>query len=82
MESIVWRLSVFRPIDSALEGPQGSGKAMILSLLRYEVLTEYVKADEIHEGLDSVTPFVGISIYLQRAYFQPCGRRSAAIPGQ
>lgn len=73
-------LTVFRPINSVLVGPQGSGKSMILNLLRYRVLTEYVNADEVHRGLDFVTPFVGISINLQRAYFQAFGRRSAATP--
>lgn len=73
-------LTVFRPINSVLVGPQGSGKSMILNLLRYRVLAEYVKADEVHGDLDFVTPFIGISINLQRAYFQAFGRRSAANP--
>lgn len=73
-------LTVFRPINSVLVGPQGSGKSMILNLLRYRVLSEYVSADEVHGELDFVKPFVGISINLQRAYFQAFGRRSAAKP--
>jgi hypothetical protein len=72
-------LTVFRPINAVLLGPQGSGKSMILNLLRYSVLAEYV-APQIHEALDFLTPFLGISINLQRAYFQAFGRRSAATP--
>jgi hypothetical protein len=73
-------LTVFRPINTVLVGPQGSGKSMILNLLRYRVLAEYVSGGEIHEHLSFLNPFLGISINLQRAYFQAFGRRSAAVP--
>jgi hypothetical protein len=53
---------------------------MILNLLRHSVLAEYVSGDTMHEGLSFLTPFLGISINLQRAYFQAFGRRSAAMP--
>src|ERR1035438_5646233 len=73
-------LTVFRPINSVLVGPQGSGKSMILNLLRHRVLSEYVNTGKFNDELDFLTPFLGISINLQRAYFQAFGRRSAATP--
>ncbi|MGH9830254.1 MAG: hypothetical protein ACREDR_44155, partial [Blastocatellia bacterium] len=73
-------LTVFRPVNAVLLGPQGSGKSMILNLLRYSVLAEYVSVEGIPPQLDFLTPFLGISINLQRAYFQAFGRRSAATP--
>lgn len=71
-------LTVFQPVNAVLTGPQGSGKSMILNLLRYSVLSEYVTGKSMHEGLEFLKPFLGISINLQRAYFQAFGRRSAA----
>ena len=60
-------LTVFRPINAILTGPQGSGKSMILNLLRYGVLAEYFTGKELHQELSFLTPFLGISINLQRA---------------
>ena len=73
-------LTVFRPVNTILTGPQGSGKSMILNLLRYRVLAEYIADDALPQEMDFLKPFLGLSINLQRAYFQAFGRRSAAKP--
>ena len=53
---------------------------MILNLLRHSVLAEYLTGTSLKDELGFVTPFLGISVNLQRAYFQAFGRRSAAKP--
>jgi hypothetical protein len=73
-------LTVFRPVNTILTGPQGSGKSMILNLLRHRVLAEYIADGSLPRELEFLKPFLGISVNLQRAYFQAFGRRSAATP--
>jgi hypothetical protein len=69
-------LQVFQPTNTVLLGPQGTGKSMILNLLRYSVLNEWLSDGNLPDPLGSVSPFLGISINLQRANFIAFGRRS------
>lgn len=72
-------LQVFQPVNVILTGPQGTGKSMILNLLRYKVLNEFLSADhELPPYLADAPPFLGISINLTRAGFHAFGRRSIA----
>lgn len=70
-------LEVFQPTNVILLGPQGSGKSMILNLLRYLVLSEWItKHGSPPVPLKHLSPFLGISINLVRANFHSFGRRS------
>lgn len=72
-------LQVFQPANVVLLGPQGAGKSMILNLVRYAVLKEWIsKADTPPGPLKHIDPFLGISINLVRANFHAFGRRSVA----
>lgn len=70
-------LQVFQPANIILQGPQGSGKSMILNLLRYQVLATWLSAGSAPPSpLQHINPFLGISINLVRASFHVFGRRS------
>ena len=71
-------LEVFQPTNVVLLGPQGAGKSMILNLLRYQVVSTWLDSlGHMPGGLKHLTsPYLGISINLQRANFQVFGRRS------
>src|ERR1035437_7185160 len=72
-------LEVFRPNNVIVTGPLGSGKSMLLNLIRYKVLSEYVKELGRPPGsLHYLPPFLGISINLVRANCHAFGRRSIA----
>lgn len=72
-------LEVFQPINVVLLGAQGMGKSMVLNLLRYSVLTEWIGQNgRLPHPLKNVQPFVGISINLSRVNFQAFGRRSVS----
>lgn len=70
-------LEVFQPSNVVLVGPQGSGKSMILNLIRYSVLAECISVQgNPPSPLKHLKPFFGISINLVRANFHGFGRRS------
>lgn len=70
-------LQVFQPANVVLLGPQGSGKSMVLNLVRYPVLSKWlVEGGGPPHPLGRVNPFLGISINLVRASFHVFGRRS------
>ncbi len=70
-------LEVFQPSNVVLVGSQGSGKSMILNLVRYSVLSEFISATgKLPSPLEHLTPFFGISINLVRANVHGFGRRS------
>jgi len=71
-------LQVFQPANVALLGPQGSGKSMVLNLVRYSVLSEWIlpKSSKLPQPLRGIKPFFGISLNLARIHFQAFGRRS------
>src|ERR1700730_4317851 len=70
---------VFQPQNAVLIGPQGTGKSMILNLIRYPVLTRWIaRYRSPPPSLESIHPFLGISINLTRANFQIFGNRSVA----
>lgn len=70
-------LEVFRPMNVVVRGPQGSGKSMLLNLIKHEVLSQWFQDDgTVPEGLRAVNPFVGIGVNLQRINFHLFGRRS------
>jgi hypothetical protein len=72
-------LQVYMPANIVLLGPQGSGKTMILNLLRYQVLAKWLSKNNAPPSpLRHVNPFLGISINLTRASFHIFGRRSVA----
>ena len=72
-------LGVFRPQNVVLIGPQGAGKSMILNLIRYKVLSEWISGSRNPPPpLKHLPPFLGISINLVRANFHAFGRRSVA----
>lgn len=72
-------LQVFQPVNAVLLGPQGSGKSMILNLIRYPVLSGWLKhGGALPSPLRHVKPFLGISINLGRANLHAFGRRSVA----
>src|SRR5260370_35820732 len=67
--------SVFQPVNVVLTGPQGTGKSMILNLLRYKVLNEFLADGAGYpDYLKYATPFLGISINLTRAVFHAFGK--------
>lgn len=74
-------LHVFQPVNSVLLGPQGSGKSMILNLIRYKVLSNWMSNNNgaLPAPLKHIPPFLGISMNLTRANFHAFGRRSFAI---
>ena len=70
-------LDVFRRVNVAVLGAQGSGKSMILNLIRQPVMQAWLdKQGRPPEPLRGVDPFFGISINLTRAGLQVFGRRS------
>lgn len=70
-------LKVFQPANVVLIGPQGSGKSMILNLVRYSVISKWLsETGEPPEPLAQITPYLGISVNLVRANFHAFGRRS------
>ena len=72
-------LQVFQPNNSIVTGPQGSGKSMLLNLVRYRVMTEWLNsAGEPPKPLHAVSLYLGISINLVRANYHAFGRRSAS----
>ncbi len=72
-------LQVFQPVNAVLLGPQGSGKSMILNLIRYKVLAGWLRnGRSLPSPLRHVKPFLGISINLVRANLHAFGRRSVA----
>jgi len=72
-------LKVFQPANVALVGPQGSGKSMILNLVRYSVISKWIAdTGAPPEPLAQLTPFFGISVNLVRANFHAFGRRSVS----
>lgn len=74
-------LEVFRRVNVALLGPQGSGKSMILNLVRQPVLREWLDdKGRPPVPLRHIDPFFGISINLTRASIHVFGRRSAGLP--
>jgi hypothetical protein len=72
-------LSVLQPVNTIITGPQGTGKSMILNLLRYRMLKEFLATDTVLPTyLREAPPFLGISINLTRAGFSSFGKRSIA----
>jgi hypothetical protein len=70
-------LAVFQPANVVLVGPQGSGKSMILNLIRYSVVSEWISGHgKPPAPLKHLAPFFGISVNLVRADFHAFGRRS------
>ncbi|MHB8653194.1 MAG: ORC-CDC6 family AAA ATPase [Terriglobia bacterium] len=72
-------LGVFLPTNVVLVGPQGSGKSMILNLIRQPVLGEWIaKNGRPPAPIQHADPFFGISVNLVRANFHAFGRRSVS----
>lgn len=70
-------LSAFLPVNTVLVGPQGSGKSMILNLIRYKIMAEWISKTGLQPApLKSIAPFLGISVNLTRINLQAFGRRS------
>ena len=74
-------LEIFKPANVIVLGPLGTGKSMLLNLLRYEVVSRWLADDsampsQLASALER--PFMGLSINLQRLSFQVFGRRSAS----
>src|SRR5215212_6580016 len=67
-------LAMYRPHNVCLVGPQGSGKSMLLNLIRYQVMAQYLATSgRPPRFLQSIQPFFGISINLARANFHTFG---------
>lgn len=72
-------LSLFEPKNVVLTGALSSGKTMLLNLIRYVVMNNWLKKHGSPPGaLANVAPFVGISINLVRAGFHTFGRRTGS----
>jgi hypothetical protein len=72
-------LAVYQAANVVCLGPQGSGKSMILNLIRYPVISQWLKAHgRPPEPIKRMGPFLGISINLVRAAFHAFGRRSVS----
>lgn len=70
-------LQVFQPGNVVLTGPQGSGKSMILNLLKYAVLSRWINEESTPPAvLNAVPPYFGLYVNLVRANFHVFGRRS------
>src|ERR1035441_9427669 len=70
-------LAVLQPVNVIVTGPQGSGKSMILNLLRYPILNEFLNEDsQLPPYLEGATPFLGIAVNLTRIGFSAFGKRS------
>jgi hypothetical protein len=68
---------VFRASNAVLLGPQGAGKSMILNLIRYKFLAQWLANEgRLPGALHGLGRFLGISINLVRANFHAFGRRS------
>src|SRR3954467_8174984 len=63
-------IETFRASNAVLLGPQGAGKSMILNLMRYRVLAQWLEIyGKPPSPLQALKPFLGISINLVRANF-------------
>ena len=70
-------LQVFQAGNVVLTGPQGSGKSMILNLLKYAVLSRWItEGGTPPTVLHAVSPYFGLYVNLVRANFHVFGRRS------
>jgi hypothetical protein len=70
-------LQVFQPGNVVLTGPQGSGKSMILNLVKYSVLSRWIDEEDAPPTvLGAVQPYFGLYVNLVRANFHIFGRRS------
>jgi len=71
---------VFEPRNIVLLGPQGTGKTMILNLIRHRVISEALGTDWARHELGAVPRFLGISINLARVAFSRFGSRPIVAP--
>ncbi|HJX84923.1 MAG TPA: hypothetical protein VJ723_11310, partial [Candidatus Angelobacter sp.] len=72
-------LELFQPINVVVSGPQGSGKTMLLNLVRLEVLAEFIRKHGKPPGeMEHLQPYFGIFINLVISDFHAFGRRSVA----
>jgi hypothetical protein len=69
-------LAVLQPVNMIITGPQGSGKSMILNVLRYPILNEFLNDSVLPPYLENAIPFLGISVNLTRIGFSAFGKRS------
>ncbi len=70
-------LEVFQPVNVVLLGPQGSGKSMILNMIRLPVVAEWLsKHNTMPEPLSSIPPYFGLCVNLVLCNFHAFGRRS------
>jgi hypothetical protein len=70
-------IEIFRASNAVLLGPQGAGKSMILNLIRYKFLAQWLANEgKPPASLEGLGRFLGISINLVRANFHAFGRRS------
>ncbi len=73
-------LSLFQPGNVVLTGTQGSGKSMLLGLLKPEVQVAYAKVSEDFPLNGLAPPFIGAGINLTRSGVMDFGQRR--LPGQ
>src|ERR1700730_11088027 len=72
-------IEVFRASNAVLSGPQGAGKSMILALMRYQFLSQWLRDHgQPPVPLQNLQRFLGISVNLVRANFHAFGRRSVS----
>ena len=72
-------LELFQPVNAIVSGPQGSGKTMLLNLVRLEVLAEFIRKQGKPPGeMEHLQPYFGIFINLVLSDFCAFGRRSVA----
>lgn len=71
-------ISVFLPGNVIVVGPLGSGKTMLLNLIRLPVVAKLLQIEAFPYNLSDVPPYFGISINLSRASFFSFGERSVA----
>jgi hypothetical protein len=70
-------IEIFQPLNAVLLGPQGCGKTMLLNLMKYNVLSEWLQEiGKVPDPLNGIAPFFGISVNLVRSNFHAFGRRS------
>jgi hypothetical protein len=70
-------MAVFRATNAVLVGPQGSGKSMILNLIKWPVMSQWLAAEaKPPDPLRDLAPWFGISVNLVRNSLQVFGRRS------
>lgn len=71
---------LFEAKNTVLVGPLSSGKTMLLNLLRYVVMHDWLKtAGAPPAELGDVPPFLGISVNLTRASFHTFGQRAPSL---